>query len=263
MKRLLTTCISVLISAVVFSQSASAETVTTVTTNQQFLVSADGSVKNDSTTQYLSVEQATLSYGDKSATAYNGGTSAELMDLLVAGDNQNDINDMLPNIDLGYLSTDSWYIEYVIKNTSEDTRLTITDYRISLYAMHYYESGHTAIDGDVVVLLTPGYMDDAHSYTQTEVKLTGSNTTQEAGVSHGAWSTNLNIPFTLDPGETIRLFATVAAPEHNDHADGHLYIGLEGFQLAGTATTPAVPEPTTATLSLLALAGLAARRRRK
>ncbi len=39
--------------------------------------------------------------------------------------------------------------------------------------------------------------------------------------------------------------------------------GISGGTFTGEAILPAVPEPTTATLSLLALAGLAARRRRK
>lgn len=266
MTKILTACISVVVAAIVFSQNAIAATAGSISTNQQFLLDADGSVRNDSTTKFLSIEQATLTLnkGDSStsATTYNGDTSKELMNLLVAGNDQNHINDMLPNIDLGYMSTDSWHIEYVVKNTSEDAILTITDYLITLYAMHYTGEGHTAINGSVVVLLTPGYMDDSHQYTQTEVTLEGYNTTDKAGVSHGTWATSLATSFTLNPGESIKLFATVAAPMHNDHSEGHLYIGLEGFQLAGTATN-IVPEPATATLSLLALAGMAARRRRK
>ncbi len=45
-------------------------------------------------------------------------------------------------------------------------------------------------------------------------------------------------------------------------ASSGCYFGLSGLSLTGTAPV-AIPEPATATLSLLALAGLAARRRRK
>ncbi len=41
------------------------------------------------------------------------------------------------------------------------------------------------------------------------------------------------------------------------------FFGLSEVELTGTVSTVAVPEPATATLTLLALAGLAARRRRK
>ena len=266
MKKFLTMCASTLISAVVFAQSEIAGATSSVTTQQEFIVNSSGEAIFFSNTQYLSVEEVTLTLNSgntsTSATLQNDDKTNELLNLLIAGSDQNDINHMLPNIDLGYLSKDSWHIEYTIKNISENTRLTVTDYQITLYAMHYHESGHTAIDGNVVVLLTPGYMDDKHTFTQTEVTLQGSNSTEQAGVSSGTWMSHLAIPFTLDPGESIKLFATVAAPMHNDHEDGHLYIGLENFKLSALAAT-IVPEPTAAALSLLALSGLLARRRRK
>ena len=271
MKKEFTACVALFVCSFAPGHSIAAEP---VATTQQFLVDADGSVRNDSTTKYLSIEETILklTWMDEnnnptqtiSATTSGGESDSELQKLLIAGKLQNDINDMLPNINLGYKSQDSWYVEYTLKNTSQNSIITITDYRINLYAMHFNDDdGHTAIDGNVEVLLTPGYWDGStHSMSQTTVNLTGSNSTDEAGVSHGMLVTDLIQAFTLNPGDEIKIFTTVMAPIHDEHVNGYLYIGLEGFQLAGTAS-PIVPEPTTATLSLLALAGLAARRRRK
>ena len=62
---------------------------------------------------------------------------------------------------------------------------------------------------------------------------------------------------TMDSGITLsQVFASKALEGYYlGYADGNVY--------AGKISTPAVPEPTTATLSLLALAGLVMRRRRK
>lgn len=65
----------------------------------------------------------------------------------------------------------------------------------------------------------------------------------------------LTAPVTIEAGKDITFTLTVAKGAEN----GGSYVGLKG----ATFSTPAVPEPTTATLSLLALAGLAARRRRR
>lgn len=58
------------------------------------------------------------------------------------------------------------------------------------------------------------------------------------------------------------LFAVWTANPSTGNAGGGTAINISNIGLSYTAA-PAVPEPTTATLSLLALAGLAARRRRK
>lgn len=253
------------------AQTDSLSDASSVETTQQFMVNADGSVYNDSTTKYLGVKETLLKFnyekGDsKSATAVNGGTSEALQKMIIAGANQNDINDMLPYLNLGEETDDSWYIEYTIFNQSADSIVTITDYSLTLYAMHYQgDEQHTAYDGNVTINLTPGYHTDTnHSNSQATVVLVGSNTSGEAGVSSGTITTELENEFSLKPGEAITLYATVSAPAHDEHANGYLYVGIKGFELAGTASPiSVVPEPTTATLSLLALAGLMARRRRK
>ena len=60
--------------------------------------------------------------------------------------------------------------------------------------------------------------------------------------------------------DASNLFVVWTANPTNGAASGGTKITISGIDVS---YTPAVPEPTTATLSLLALAGLAARRRRK
>ena len=72
---------------------------------------------------------------------------------------------------------------------------------------------------------------------------------------------------TLECGEqsnTLNLGSTVAFDTISFSADGDISQAFTGLSMnITTASTSAVPEPTTATLSLLALVGLAARRRRR
>ncbi len=66
---------------------------------------------------------------------------------------------------------------------------------------------------------------------------------------------------SIAAGETFTLAINAVAD-----SSGGTYLGLSEMTLFGTlvtdGTTEAIPEPTTATLSLLALAGMAARRRK-
>lgn len=232
-------------------------------TTETYITEADGSIYHKSAKKYLSITEMSLTIDGQTATADNADSDA-LSDLLIRGEFQNNLDYMLPNQDLGYLSKDFWYLEYELTNTST-YRFQVTDYSIVLYALHG-DNELSAIEGNVDVYITPGYYDSGngeHSFTQQTVTLEGSDTSGYAGVSKGTWVASTINPFTIDPGESITLYMTVSAPLHNDHKDGHLYVGLEQFQLSGKVYEAiVVPEPTTATLSLLALAGLVARRRR-
>lgn len=72
------------------------------------------------------------------------------------------------------------------------------------------------------------------------------------------YAIDLDSPITIMQGKTATFI--IKAEEAVDRAG--TFVGLQGLSFK-TSTAAAVPEPTTATLSLLALAGLAARRRRK
>ncbi len=79
----------------------------------------------------------------------------------------------------------------------------------------------------------------------------------------GAATTYTTTGVTLTAGQEYKLTLTVAKAKDTTTYE-NLALGIGAIGLNGTVVpTPAIPEPTTPTLSLLALAGLAARRRRK
>lgn len=124
--------------------------------------------------------------------------------------------------------------------------------------------------------------DTTHTSENSTVSITldGVTYTSGAAVYTGTDGTYGLISYTFTDGPTFTAadtlsfsIARVGTTDPSKLAFG-AFQGLEGttkiygdwqgaFQISGTIATAAVPEPTTATLSLLALAGLAARRRRK
>lgn len=106
-------------------------------------------------------------------------------------------------------------------------------------------------------------------YGTTTQNTTVTNTgTGIAGTGGGTTDFELDT-FNLGVGDSIFLKVTISDPEYQPENEqeepDNLYMGVKGFDFNGCKYTPtgSVPEPTSATLSLLALAGLAARRRRK
>lgn len=96
----------------------------------------------------------------------------------------------------------------------------------------------------------------------------------QGGNSTGTLTLNLADSLTIASGESMEFSVTVNQGTQVSQANGGgtgrgSFVGMSGMSFSGeivapvTPDTPAVPEPATATLSLLALAGLAARRRRK
>lgn len=74
----------------------------------------------------------------------------------------------------------------------------------------------------------------------------------------GAMVTLSGLNLDLHQGESYAIKVVVSDDLTSSFTDGY-FVGLGGFSMKGT--DPVVPEPTTATLSLLALAALSARRR--
>ncbi len=91
----------------------------------------------------------------------------------------------------------------------------------------------------------------------------GTTATELIGSTYQSGSGSVSQTYSTDTVEASQLFVLWTANHSSGNAGGGAGITVSNIQLSYSAAPSAsVPEPTTATLSLLALAGLAARRRR-
>ena len=157
-------------------------------------------------------------------------------------------NTLTPSTNVGNGGT--WSISFAIVNTSTEA-LTLNGITFDAFA---YNGGGAAQNEDTYARdITFALSGDAET---SVVHSFGNSDTVEN------WDTNptltFDTPVEIAAESQVRFDLTVS----KSNSVG-CFIGLSGATLVTPAPTPAVPEPTTATLSLLALAGLAARRRRK
>lgn len=157
--------------------------------------------------------------------------------------------ELRPNTNVG--SNQGWNLEFSLTNISTFAT-TISDMKFDTFIF----AGSGAYQGlntnrDFVFTLTVGN----DTYTTGNWTIEG-NTTASPG--NGLVNFNFSDGLTLAAGEEVNVTFSVAKGESN----AGCFLGLKGIS-AGSEPATAVPEPTTATLSLLALAALAARRRRK
>lgn len=206
-----------------------------------------------------------LELSDFHVTTSNGKSTDVDRDFALLGKDEQYYDFLCPDVNLDNPNLDDpwWHLSYTVENVSND-KVQITSLLLNMYGMHgTLVEDPQPINDDVTAYLTPGYIysDSEVNYTQTEIKLTG---TGDHGLSGGTLTMKLSEGLTLNPGEDITIFMTVRAPHNSTDEHTNLFVGIKSFELAGYYTPgETVPEPTTATLSLLALAGLAARRRRK
>ncbi len=151
-----------------------------------------------------------------------------------------------PNINM---NAGSWTISCKVKNNSD---IAITLGSVTLDAFMFTGAGiQHEDDGKVrdVSFTLGGDFDGSvvETFTGKDNEVKFRNTDTDATISFTA-------PVTIDAGKDVSFTLTVA----NGGENGGSFVGLKG----ATFTSVTIPEPATATLSLLALAGLAARRRR-
>lgn len=161
--------------------------------------------------------------------------------------NGNFMTDRLrPNSNVDSEATNSWTLEFTLYN-KVDADLTINS--ITLSAFSFNSGGNVqANNRNFLFTITAG---------ETEIA-TDKNLYIAGDSSNGASLTlDLENAITIAAKGSLDLKIMVEKGAEGNNGTGS-YVGLNTVTFSGT-----VPEPTTATLSLLALAGLAARRRRK
>ena len=148
-------------------------------------------------------------------------------------------NSFSPDAQLRGNTTDSWTMNFTVTNNTEE-EITLTQFTFDAYGIN---GGGSDKNATIPVTLTL-----AGITTNISLDFGGRTTT-------GTLDLAGDNAITIGANETVSLALTMTA------SNGfNTYSGIT----AGSVTyTLPVPEPTTATLSLLALAGLAARRRRK
>ena len=167
-------------------------------------------------------------------------------------------NTFTPNVNVGGAddNTDGtpWTLDFAIVNYS-GSALTINAITFDAFAFNG-QGAAQSVDTktrDIVFALTgAAEVSVVHSFTNN------------ADPDVKNWDTNptltFDAPIVIGAEEGSSAHFTLKVSELNTASNG-CFVGLTGATLV--TPTAAVPEPTTATLSLLALAGLAARRHRK
>ena len=151
----------------------------------------------------------------------------------------------------------TWTLSFSLTNTSTEA---ITLQQIAFDVFTFNSSG--AVQGNNtarnLTLTLTGDATGSVSFTHGASNISGDVASRTITLNSGA--------VTISAGDSLSLSLT-ASPQEDSR--GGTFLGLTGATFSGEIVTPvipdtpAVPEPATATLSLLALAGLAVRRRRK
>ena len=162
---------------------------------------------------------------------------------------------------------------------SWELRFTLDPSRLSNQYLFGTVKGSSGADGYTLQITSDGAI-RLNQNKSVEVLTVGSYTAEDSAVeiglqfvkvvdAEGAFKSGT---FTLTVGDAIGTYTvdaidnTIFTKGSNNNVwtnGGNEKISAISLKYADAVVLPAVPEPTTATLSLLALAGLAARRRRK
>lgn len=208
----------------------------TATFNKDITASSslDAFFQFDNLTLYKTVDASTL----------NSATNGDFM-----------TDRLRPNSNVDSAATNSWTLEFTLYN-KVDADLTINSITLSAFS---FNGGGTVQTNNrnFLFTITAGETEIA---TDENLYITGSN------MNGNTLPLNLTDAITIAAQGSLDLKIMVEQGEFvNNGNDAYgnpigrgSYVGLNTVTFSGT-----VPEPTTATLSLLALAGLAARRRRK
>ena len=162
------------------------------------------------------------------------------------------------------MTSGSWTLTFTLKNDSSSA-ITLSSVNFDSFIFNAGGKQHGADDHTRQALFTLSQT-TSDSFIIPLGSTVVTFTTKDDNISAtDIWNTDADASITLSSaleiaaGESVKFSLTVGTAEGITNAGS--FVGLKGVTFNGT--TALIPEPTTATLSLLALAGLAARRRRR
>ncbi|MBR2125428.1 MAG: PEP-CTERM sorting domain-containing protein [Akkermansia sp.] len=210
-----------------------------------------------------------LSLSDFSLTLYEAGQKVETEQSYMNGslDGKSDLGygemDLRPNLALTGETgkSNSWVLSYTLTNKSDHT-IYFDSFRLTVFAFTGTGSDAKTIQFPYTVTYTAGVILGETELFHKDVTghITAVNNAGSSGPTADSIRPGL---FVLNSSESATIFVEMKefAPFTSAGSSEPVYVGVKEIEIGGYVDV--VPEPTTATLSLLALAGLAARRRRK
>ena len=201
------------------------------------------------TTTFKADVTATCNLADFTAedlSLTNTDTGNALSSMVAEGDDFKS-GSLRPNINVDN-GSGSWTLDFTISNSGAKD-LTVNS--ITLNAFAFNGSGTVQVNNRNFLFTVSA--DDTTIATDTNLYIAGNST------NGGTLTIDLTDSLTIAAKDNMTFSIEVAQGAEGNNSRG-AFLGLDTVSFIGTMS---VPEPTTATLSLLALAGLAARRRRK
>lgn len=187
-------------------------------------------------------------------------TQKDIQDITLGSDPDafivNESSAYTPGVNIG-TNAGTWTLTFTLSNTTEST-FSVEAMKLDVFLFNNGGAKQQDDGKDRAVAFTLSVLDGETSTQIGSVTMPGYKAGQYYNVTM-----DLTEVYTLEARDSV-VFALKAADGNNETVNG-TFVGLSavGFATSHIPDTPAVPEPATATLSLLALAGLAARRRRK
>lgn len=212
-----------------------------------------------------------LTLSDFSLTLYEAGQKVETEQSYMNGslDGKSGFGygemDLRPNLPLTGEKpgeSNSWVLSYTLTNKSDHT-VYFDSFRLTVFAFTGTGANAKTIQYPYTITYTAGVKFGEEELFHKDVTgyLTAVNSAGSSGPTASSITPGL---FVLNSFESATIFVEMTGLAPLDPDDGSsepVYVGVKEIEIGGYVDV--VPEPATATLSLLALAGLAARRRRK
>lgn len=165
----------------------------------------------------------------------------------------NEWSGFTPDVNVG--NGGSWTLTFTIQNLHETDVMTLNS--VTLQAVLFDSAGKFQPGGTPRNITFTLGVQGGETMGSTAKVLNGTGANTDAGRAENLNTVIINLENALEIAAKDSVTLTLTATRTNEGNGQGTFVGLKG------ASFQFIPEPTTATLSLLALAGLSVRRRRK